>query len=82
MDIERIEFWEAVKILSKTANIDISKYQFNDEKLEKNVTEKEKIKFMNKITQKFFSESLENSQLAKEYVNIKRKLDSNIIKDF
>lgn len=82
MDIERIEFWEAIKILSKNANIDISKYKLNDEKLEKNVTEKEKIKLMNKYTLNFFKENLDKSPVASKYVKELRKLDKAIIDTF
>jgi DNA primase len=82
MEIEKIDFWDAVKILAKDANIDITKYQDNTEKSQKYTDDKEKIKRIHKLAQNFFVDSLNKSDKAKEYLKNERKLNEETIKHF
>lgn len=82
MDIEKIDYWEAIKILAKQWNIDLSKYKFDDEKLEKNVNQREKIKLMNKYCLNYFKENLKNHKISYNYISQDRKLSDDIIEKF
>ncbi len=81
-EIERIDFWDAAKELAKQANIDITKYQSDPKKFEERNDEKEKIKRIHKLAQKFFVEYLEKHPEAKNYLITERKLDEQTIKAF
>lgn len=81
-EYEKIDFWDVVKLLAKDANIDITKYDVDSKKLDHYSDEKEKIKRIHKLAQKFFVDSLEKSKEAKEYLNEKRKLDNETIQYF
>jgi len=81
-EIERIDFWDAAKELAKQANIDLAKYQIDPTKHDDRQDEKEKIKRIHKIAQKFFVEQLEKHPEAKKYLNEQRKLSDQMIHDF
>lgn len=81
-EIERIDFWDAAKELAKQANIDLTKYQIDPKKHNDRQDEKEKIKRIHKLTQKFFVEQLEKNSSAKTYLKKERKLDEKTIKEF
>jgi len=68
--------------LAKDANIDINKYDVDSKKLDHYSDEKEKIKRIHKLAQKFFIDALEKSKEAKEYLSEKRKLDNETIQYF
>lgn len=81
-EIERIDFWDAVKELAKWANIDMSKYQsdkFNDQAY---ADGKEKIKRIHKLTQQYFVDELQRSGTAMDYLQQDRKLDLDTIRYF
>lgn len=82
MEIEKIEIWDAIKILSKDANIDLDKYKIDDQKMDKWIKDKEKFKLVNKHAQTFFTDCYAKNGLAKEYVSQKRKLSDQIVKQF
>lgn len=82
MDVERIEFMDAVKILAKDAWVDVSKYKFDTDKAQKDLWEKEKYKLMNKYTFSFFVDKLADNQLALDYLRTQRKLSDKIIDKF
>ena len=81
-EIERIDFWDAVKELAKIENIDITKYDINTQKIAANNDEKWKIKRMHSLAQNFFKEQLKNSKEAQDYLKDKRKLSENLIEQF
>ncbi len=81
-EIERIDFWDAAKELAKQANIDLAKYQIDTQKQDHRQDEKEKIKRIHKIAQKYFVEQLTKHLEAKKYLIEKRKLDEKTIEDF
>lgn len=81
-EIERIDFRDAAKELAKQANIDLAKYQIDPKKHDDRNDEKEKIKRIHKLAQKFFLEQLEKSSSAKKYLIEWRKLDEKMIKEF
>ena len=81
-EIERIDFRDAAKELAKQANIDLAKYQIDPNKHDDWQDEKEKIKRIHKIAQKFFVEQLEKHPEAKTYLHEQRKLSDQMIKDF
>lgn len=81
-EIERIDFRDAAKELAKQANIDLAKYQIDPKKHDDRQDEKEKIKRIHKLTQKYFVEQLEKNPSAKKYLIEQRKLDEQTIKEF
>lgn len=81
-EIERIDFRDAAKELAKQANIDLAKYQIDPKKNDDRQDEKEKIKRIHKLAQKFFIEQLEKHPSAKKYLIEGRKLDEKTIKEF
>ncbi len=81
-EVERIDFWDAVKELAKIENIDITKYDVNTQKLAANNDEKWKIKRIHTITQKYFKDQLNSNQEALRYLKDKRKLSNNLIEQF
>jgi len=81
-EIERIDFRDAVKVLAEQEHIDISQYQNNSDYIQKSQDNKEKLKRMQKLAQEFFVESLQNSQVALDYLHKKRHLDDKLISDF
>lgn len=82
MEIEKIDFWDAIKILAKDANIDLKLYTDNLEKNNKYEDEKEKIKRLHKLAQSFFVDELWKNDNAYKYLKEKRKLDDKIINLF
>lgn len=81
-EIERIDFRDAAKELAKQANIDLTKYQIDPKKHDDRQDEKEKIKRIHKIAQKFFIEQLAKHPEAKKYLIEQRKLDEKTIEYF
>lgn len=81
-EIERIDFRDAAKELAKQANIDLARYQIDPNKYDDWNDEKEKIKRIHKIAQKFFVEQLAKHPEAKIYLNEQRKLSDQMISDF
>lgn len=82
MEIERIDYPEAIKILSKQANIDLAKYNYSDSKDQKLVWQKEKSKLINKKVLEFFQENLKKSNISQIYLHENRNLTDKIIKEF
>ena len=81
-EVERVDFWDCIKILAKDANIDLSKFEKNQEKYAELNQWKEKIKREHTLTQQFYSDALKESKEAKQYLYEKRKLDDETIKIF
>jgi len=81
-EIEKVDFWDVVKILAKDANIDLSKYEKNYHKYEEFTQGKEKIKRIHNLAQSFFENALNKSKEAKAYLHYQRKLDDTMIKKF
>lgn len=82
MEIEKLDYWDSVKLLAKDANLDLDKYK-NDNYVSKNsFWEKEKLKLINKKAQDFFVANLNESKISFDYLKNNRKLDDNIIGNF
>lgn len=81
-EYEKIDFWDAVKMLAKDARIDITSYEVDTKKLDHYADEKEKIKRIHKLAQQFFVDALQKSKEAQNYLHEKRKLDDATIEHF
>lgn len=85
-EIERIDFWDAAKILAKDAHIDLEKY--NDGKKRRKIfskgysEEKEMLKYIHKVAQSFFVQQLKSSSSAMDYLTDTRKIDIQSIQEF
>ncbi len=82
MEVERIDYPEAIKILSKQANVDLSKYNYGEAKDQKLVSQKEKAKLINKKVLQFFRENFTKSDTAQKYLYENRNLTDEIINSF
>lgn len=82
MEIEKIDFWDAIKILAKEANVDLREYELNPKKMEEFSDEREKIKRIHKLAQKYFVQELAKNEAAIEYLKVKRWLDDDTIDEF
>jgi len=82
MEIERVDFRDAIKILAEHARIDISKYQHNPEKFAEIQDEKEKIKRIHHLAYEFFLKSFEQNKNAQKYVYDQRHIDKNLTNVF
>lgn len=78
MEIEKIDFRDAMKILAEHARVDLSKYQQNPEQHIIAQDEKEKIKRIHSLAQQFFVNQLEKNTSAQEYLADNRKLSKEI----
>ena len=81
-EIERIDFRDAVKLLAEREHINISEYQTTPIYIQKSQDDKEKLKRIHKLAQEFFIKSLENSELALNYLHQERHLDDKLISEF
>lgn len=81
-EFERIDFMDAVKMLAKDGNIDLKKYEFDEKKMAEFADEKETIKNLHKVAQKYFVEELKKNSFALDYLHTKRKLDDDTIEQF
>ncbi len=81
MEIERIDFWDAMKELARQVNFDLTPYERNPEITEKRQQEREKLKLLNKRVQEFFVSQLPWSP-AESYIREKRKLTEQTITTF
>ncbi len=68
--------------MAKIGNIDLAKYQIDPKKNDDRNDEKEKIKRIHKIAQKFFVDQLAKHPEAKKYLIENRKLDEKTINEF
>ncbi len=80
MEIEKIDFVDALKILGKEANLDIQAYESNN--FNKDTNAKETIKLVNKYAQEFFRKKFEESSQARNYVFENRKLSEEVVNKF
>lgn len=82
MDMENIEFREALEILAGRAGVTLKKFNFNYEKPEeKNL--KEKLLEVNELSKEYFKQSLYKVEAkeAQEYIR-KRKMNKESLKNF
>jgi len=82
MEYEKLDFWDAIKLIAEENRLDISEYTKSYNYSKDFVDEKEKIKRIHKLSQDFFIDSLKDSPKALDYLQTERKLSSQIIKDF
>jgi DNA primase len=82
MEYEKVDFWDAIKILSHDWNIDITEYKFNSKNQQKVADQKEKYRLLNKYAQNFFKDHLSKSDIAKNYLYQERNLSDKFIEQF
>ncbi len=82
IEIEKVDFWDAVKILAKEAHIDLRDYELNTQKMEEFSDEREKIKRIHKLAQQYFVQELAKNEDAIWYLKNKRNLNDDIIDEF
>lgn len=82
MEIEKIDFWDGIKILSKDAWIDISSYQHKKEDFDKKAHFRERIKKLNSYATKYFQTQINDANTAQKYLMEDRKLDQDLINSF
>ncbi|MBP7061328.1 hypothetical protein KA037_02735 [Patescibacteria group bacterium] len=75
MEIEKVDFLDAVKMIAEYGRLDISQHLNNPEQSAIHADEKEKIKRLHTLAQQFFQENLAKSLDARRYLEDKRKLD-------
>lgn len=81
-EIERIDFWDAVKELAKIQHFDLERYQIDSRKIAHEGDEKAKLKRIHTLAQQYFLESLKESSEAQDYLRVERKLNSEFISQF
>lgn len=81
-EFEKIDFWDAAKMLAKDAHIDVTKYDLDTKRIDAHGDDKEKMKRIHTLAQQFFVEEREKSIEAKTYLMEKRKLSPDIIHQF
>lgn len=81
MEIENVDFMDAVRILAKDAGINIADYEHihYDKKQEE---QKERQKRLHALTQAFFSKKLRDSQKALKYITAVRWLELAVVEKF
>ena len=82
IEIEKVDFRDAVKILAKEAHIDLREYELNPQKMEEFSDEREKIKRIHKLAQQYFVQELAKNEEAIWYLKNKRNLNDDIIEEF
>ncbi|MCF7834946.1 DNA primase [Candidatus Gracilibacteria bacterium] len=82
MEIEKIDFWDAIKILAKDSNIDLKQYELSSDRMKDFSDDREKIKRIHKLSQQYFTKELVKNQEALDYLNNKRGLGDDIIDKF
>jgi DNA primase len=73
MEIERIDYRDAIKELARTANFDLTPYERNPEIHEKRQQERQILKTVNAHAQDYFRSQFAGS-IAESYIVDKRKL--------
>ncbi len=83
-EIEKIDFWDAVKLLAEQERIDISTFQtgVSAGSYQRFQDDKEKLKRMHTLAQTFFVENLQKSPDAMKYLKEERNLTDQLISDF
>lgn len=84
MEIERIDFWDAIKMLARDAHIDLSKYmtkQKDPDLIQAQQSQREQLKTLNTTATKYFSNQLIGS-IADTYLMDERRLSSATIDRF
>lgn len=80
MEVEGLGFREALELLARKANVDLSLYKTDKHR---DITKKKQRLFeINKWAAKFFQHQMINNRLAVEYIFKKRKINKNIAMRF
>lgn len=82
IEIEKVDFWDAIKILAKDAHIDLRDYELNPQKMEEFSDDREKIKRIHKLAQNYFVQELVKNEGAISYLKHQRNLNDEIIEEF
>lgn len=81
-EIERLDFWDAVKELAERYHIDMEKYSFDTKKIASESDEKAKLKRLYALSHQFFLEQLTQHVSAQTYLKEQRKLTDEMITRF
>lgn len=80
MEVEGLDFRQALELLARRAGVDLSMYQSSgSQELAKR---KKRLLEANELAAKYFQQSLVNNKHAQEYVFGKRKLSKQVVQDF
>ena len=79
--MERIDFWDSIKLLAEQTGVDITAYQKDPEQQKAKASAKEKLKLLNKRTQWLFRQYFDGSD-AQTYALEKRWLSAETIELF
>jgi len=84
MEIERIDYRDALTMMARDYNIDVASYQRNpsDGSSQERQEKKNDIKTINTLSQEFFVRAFEDAHVAREYIYDKRKLTDEIVRRF
>lgn len=87
MEMERVDFWDAIQILNKDAHLNLDDYrQKTTARWESSHTasyqDKDQATMVMDKTQEYFFEQLSQSTDALKYLKEKRKLSDDVIKEF
>ena len=80
MEVEGLDFREALKLLARKAGVDLSLY--NDKNAQETARRKKRLLEANELAANYYQHSLINNQHAIEYVFKKRGLSKQIVQDF
>ncbi len=80
MEVEGLDFKEALKLLAKKAGVEL-KY-FDNANSKKVAKQKEREFALNELVAKYFQATLAKNQHALDYVKVKRKFNNQTIRDF
>lgn len=80
MEVEGLDFREALELLARKAGVDLSLY--NDKNAQETARRKKRLHDANELAATYYQHSLINNQHALEYVFQKRGLSKQIVQDF
>lgn len=82
MEVDKLQYRDAIQQLAQQAGLDLSKYSFWTQDQQKQYSQMEKLKLLNKHAQSFFVQQLEKYPEVKKYLTVERQLDDKTIKQF
>lgn len=82
MDIERLDYGDAIRGLADTYRIELKDFESKRKDHQEFASDKEKLKRLSTITQRFFVESLTKDTNTMEYLTSKRELSPSLITEY
>lgn len=82
MEYDKMDFWDAIKELATRYHFDLTPYKSDKSAIDSYIDTKdqrEKLKLINKLTSKRFTEQLNQSPEASDYIHDRRQLDDETI---